>query len=65
LKWHAKLASVVPQWHWQQRYGEQSVDRLLHDKTREPGKTPLSAKTIAKVLELTCFADLVTRKEKK
>jgi hypothetical protein len=37
----------------------------LHDKTREPGKTPLSAKTIAKVLELTCFADLVTRKEKK
>lgn len=41
-------------WRWQQRYGEQGVDGLLHDKTRKPGKTPLSAKTIAKVLELTC-----------
>lgn len=41
-------------WRWLQRYGEQGVDGLLHDKTRKPGKTPLSAKTIAKVLELTC-----------
>jgi transposase len=41
-------------WRWQQRYGEQGVDGLLHDKTRKPGKAPLSAKTIAKVLELTC-----------
>ena len=43
-------------WRWQQRYGEQGVDGLLHDKTRKPGKAPLSAKTIAKVLELTCSA---------
>ena len=41
-------------WRWQQRYGEQGVDGLLRDKTRKPGKAPLSAKTIAKVLELTC-----------
>jgi hypothetical protein len=26
----------------------------LRDKTRKPGKAPLSAKTVAKVLELTC-----------
>ncbi|GAN81267.1 integrase [Acidocella aminolytica 101 = DSM 11237] len=41
-------------WRWQQRYGEQGVDGLLHDKTRKPGKMPLSATTIAKVLEPTC-----------
>ncbi len=41
-------------WRWQQRYGEQGVDGLLRDKTRKPGKAPLSAKTVAKVLELTC-----------
>jgi transposase len=34
--------------------GEQGVDGLLRDKTRKPGKAPLSAKVVAKVLELTC-----------
>ena len=24
-------------WRWQQRYGEQGVDGLSHDKTRKPG----------------------------
>ena len=43
-------------WRWQQRYGEQGVDGLLHDKTRKPGRTPLSPRTVAKVLELTCSA---------
>lgn len=41
-------------WRWQLRYGEQGVDGLLRDKTRKPGRAPLSAKVIAKVLELTC-----------
>ena len=41
-------------WRWQRRYGEQGVDGLLRDKTRKPGRAPLSAKMIAKVLELTC-----------
>ncbi len=41
-------------WRWQQRYGEQGVDGLLRDKTRKPGRAPLSPKTVAKVLELTC-----------
>ena len=43
-------------WRWQLRYGEQGVDGLLHDKTRKPGRTPLSPRTVAKVLELTCSA---------
>ncbi len=41
-------------WRWQLRYGEQGVDGLLRDKTRKPGRAPLSAKVVAKVLELTC-----------
>ena len=41
-------------WRWQRRYAEQGVDGLLRDKTRKPGKTPLPAKTIAKVLTLPC-----------
>ena len=41
-------------WRWQRRYAEQGVDSLLRDKTRKPGKTPLPAKTVAKVLALPC-----------
>ena len=41
-------------WRWQQRYGEEGIDGLLRDKTRPPGKRPLSPATIAKVLVLTC-----------
>jgi hypothetical protein len=47
-------ASRPAVWRWQRRYGEQGVDGLLRDKTRKPGKAPLSAKVVAKVLELTC-----------
>lgn len=39
---------------WQVRYAEQGVDGLLRDKTRKPGRTPLSPATVAKVLALTC-----------
>ncbi len=41
-------------WRWQRRYAEQGVDGLLRDKTRKPGKPPLPAATLAKVLALTC-----------
>jgi transposase len=41
-------------WRWQQRYAEEGVDGLLRDKTRPPGKSPLPAATVAKVLALTC-----------
>jgi transposase len=41
-------------WRWQVRYVEQGVDGLLRDKTRKPGKAPLPAATVAKILALTC-----------
>ena len=41
-------------WRWQARYAEQGVDGLLRDKTRKPGRAPLSAKVVAKVIDLTC-----------
>ena len=41
-------------WRWQRRFAEEGVDGLLRDKTRSPGKPPLPAATVAKVLALTC-----------
>ena len=41
-------------WRWQRRFAEEGVDGLLRDKTRPPGKKPLPAATVAKVLTLTC-----------
>jgi len=41
-------------WRWQQRFAEEGVEGLLRDKTRKPGKPPLSAETIAKVVALPC-----------
>ncbi len=41
-------------WRWQLRYAEEGVDGLLRDKTRKPGRAPLSQKIIAKVLKWTC-----------
>ena len=41
-------------WRWQQRYGEEGIDGLLRDKTRKPGRAPLSTGVVAKVLALTC-----------
>src|SRR6202162_5127155 len=41
-------------WRWQARYAEQGVDGLLRDRTRKPGRAPLSAKVVAKVMDLTC-----------
>jgi len=40
-------------WRWTARFAEEGVDGLLRDKTRPPGKTPLPAETVARVLELT------------
>ena len=37
-------------WRWQERYVEEGVDGLLRDKTRPPGKKPLSAAVKRKVL---------------
>src|SRR5262249_22896394 len=39
-------------WRWQQRFMEEGVDGLLRDKTRKPGKPPLPAATVQKVIDL-------------
>jgi transposase len=41
-------------WRWQQRFAEAGVKGLLHDATRKPGKTPIPAETVARVVALTC-----------
>jgi transposase len=40
-------------WRWQDRFMREGVDGLLRDKTRPPGKVPLSAKTVKRVVDLT------------
>jgi hypothetical protein len=41
-------------WRWQQRFAEAGPEGLLHDKTRKPGKPPIAAETVARVVALTC-----------
>ena len=41
-------------WRWQQRFAEAGVDGLLRDKTRKPGKPPIAAETVARVVAVTC-----------
>jgi transposase len=40
-------------WRWQERFMREGVPGLLHDKTRKPGKEPLPATTVERVVELT------------
>ena len=39
-------------WRWQERFMKEGVDGLLCDKTRKPGKPPLPAATVQKVIGL-------------
>src|SRR5215470_1654714 len=41
-------------WRWQQRFAKEGPEGLLRDKTRKPGKPPLPAETVARVVALTC-----------
>jgi transposase len=41
-------------WRWQRRFAEGGVDGLLRDATRKPGKAPLGAATVRRVVALTC-----------
>ena len=41
-------------WRWQQRFAEEGPDGLLRDKTRKPGKPPLAAVRVARIVALTC-----------
>ncbi|MDE3114801.1 MAG: IS630 family transposase [Pseudomonadota bacterium] len=43
-------------WRWQQRFAEDGAEGLLHDKTRKPGKAPISQQVVARVVTLTCSA---------
>jgi len=43
-------------WRWQERFMQEGVDGLLRDKTRKPGKAPLPAATIQRVIDLTLAA---------
>jgi transposase len=40
-------------WRWQERYMREGVAGLLRDKTRKPGRAPLPAATVQRVVELT------------
>jgi transposase len=39
-------------WRWQERFMRDGVDGLLRDKTRLPGKPPLPAETVRRVVDL-------------
>jgi hypothetical protein len=43
-------------WRWQQRFAEGGADSLLRDKTHKPGKPPIPAEVLARVVALTCTA---------
>ncbi|WP_176500503.1 IS630 family transposase [Sphingomonas sp. HMP9] len=47
-------ASRPAVWRWQARYAAQGVEGLLRDKTRPPGRAPLTTAVVAKILALTC-----------
>jgi transposase len=40
-------------WRWQERFSQEGVGGLLRDKTRPPGRKPLSQKLRLKVLKMT------------
>ena len=40
-------------WRWQDRFMREGVDGLLRDKTRPPGRSPLSAERIAEIVRRT------------
>ena len=40
-------------WRWQERFMQEGVDGLLRDKTRKPGKPPLPAEIVQRVIDLT------------
>jgi transposase len=39
-------------WRWQERFMQEGVEGLLRDKTRKPGKAPLPAETVQRVVDL-------------
>ena len=40
-------------WRWQERFMQEGVDGLLHDKTRPPGIAPIPPEKVAEIVRLT------------
>lgn len=40
-------------WRWQERFMREGVEGLLRDKTRPPGKAPLAADRVERIVDLT------------
>src|SRR6266446_4677578 len=51
IMWRSGKAKPVV-WTWKARFMAEGVDGLLRDKTRKPGKLPLPAATVQKVIDL-------------
>jgi hypothetical protein len=47
-------------WRWQVRYAEQGVDGLLRDKTRKPGKAPVTHGRAAGIHSSASFSEPAT-----
>jgi len=41
-------------WRWQRRFADAGVDGLLRDATRKPGKPPVPADDVQRLIALTC-----------
>jgi len=41
-------------WRWQRRFGEAGVEGLLRDASRKPGKAPMPAAAVQRLIALTC-----------
>ena len=40
-------------WCWQERFMQEGVDGLLHDKTRPPGITPIEEHRVQEIVAMT------------
>jgi transposase len=40
-------------WRWQERFMREGTEGLLRDKTRPPGKAPVDAKIVKRIVDLT------------
>ena len=47
--------SKPTEWRWCARYREAGLDGLLRDKSRPPGKAPLSPETVQRVVHMTLY----------
>jgi transposase len=51
MRGSGRSKSVV--WRWQKRFMQEGVEGLLHDRTRPPGRKPLDASVVERIVTLT------------